>query len=622
MRGCVPCKHQNVAKQGNWMRCPSNMAASSSFLSVPNFETLRRVLDAFLKENHGVDLDADTDIDLDRTLFETMKDMRELHVDLSVEDLNRLTLRHTRALIVEALAPRPQPAGGSTTALPADRIIPVSSSSVHSATSAAEPGAGGFEQALAQQRAERSIGKERDEAPETQNPDEPVKVVPLTDDEFKRRLDALEDQRQAQAQEQAQVPTASNAAQGACAPEEPLTMSASDDPCPPATLAPPDVPVTTAMATLPKTRYLVINSGDRDWINQPSRFKYRVKFTQTSSDIRRVPFYANNPTVPHTATLSSPGVPNSVGWYDASGTRRPPYDPGAPPGELLGYEEIQVPMDEDANVQEKFRNVTCVSIGNVVVPMGAMRGANSAFAVHDFNMRYPYLLLRIDELDGGVVDGTDDAIRRAFCQLVFERAFETSSGRGYVVLKPAQDERREFTPMPLSTLPALTLSITTPRGDLVNASTDGEVVVKLEYEAFNRLYVKVVTQKWFEGDAYAVGDVVVMSAYTMFKLDADQDQEAVERVNAWANRRQGHVIAALGDANDDGFRRAFYVRAPGGVDVDNGAYTVDQEAVQQLELFNRANDLVASPANGHILNVSLQNSVSMAVTVVEKRAVL
>jgi hypothetical protein len=605
---------------------------ASSFLSVPNFETLRRVLDAFLKENHGVDLEADTDIDLDRTLFETMKDMRELHADLSVEDLNRLTLRHTRALIVEALAPRPQPAGGSSVNLPADRIIPVSSSAV--TASSMDSGGGGFEQALAQQRAERSIGKEEDASKAAVNPDEPVKVTALTDDEFQRRLDELEGLRQAQeAEDAANAPAAANAAEGECAPPDDggastqlAPPSAEEQPaCPLESLAPPLIPETTPIATtsmasiMPKTRYLVINSGDRDWINQPSRFKYRVKFTQTSSDIRRVPFYANNPTVPHTATLSSPGVPNSVGWYDASGVRRPPYDATSPPGELLGYEEIQVPIDEDANVQEKFRNVTCVSVSNVVVPMGAMRGANSAFAVHDFNMRYPYLLLRIDELDGGIIDGTDDAIRRAFCQLVFERAFETSSGRGYVVLKPAQEERRVFAPMPLSTLPALTMSITTPRGDLVNASSDGEVVVKLEYEAFNRLYVKVVTQKWFEGDAYAVGDVVLISAYTMFKLDADQDQEAVDRVNAWANRRQGHVIAALGDANDDGFRRAFYVRAPGGVDVDNGVYTVDQEAVQQLELFNRANDLTASPANGHILNVSLQNSVSITVTEQQQR---
>ena len=80
------------------------------------------------------------------------------------------------------------------------------------------------------------------------------------------------------------------------------------------------------------------------------------------------------------------------------------------------------------------------------------------------------LMLCLDGYD--VYDGTNEAIRDAFCKFVYQRHFKSANGRGYVVMQPMQDEIKEFHPTPLSSLNNLSLSIRRPNGTLVNDSRD------------------------------------------------------------------------------------------------------------------------------------------------------
>jgi hypothetical protein len=366
-----------------------------------------------------------------------------------------------------------------------------------------------------------------------------------------------------------------------------------------------------------KDRYVLINSINRDWISQQNRYRYKVKFNQTSQEVQRRPIYRNNRTVPHTTTIGSPGVPNTSGWYDNDGNYYAAYDPNDASLDIVGYEEIQIPIDSDANIQTNFKNIHAIQVTSVVLPMDIptrtnTTGPNKVDYIHNYDFQYPYVLLRLDEFDD-MYDGTDDTIRRAFCHLIYQKCYYSRNGRGYVILTPSQNEKKVFAPTSLPTMPSLHLSLLRPNGDLLNHSKDGLMITKLEYEAYNPRYIKVVTSKYFDKNEFYQADVVVIRQYVLFKLSASQNQSYIDRVNEFVNRSEGHEVMTIGDANDSGFYRSFYIQAPGIFNEDAGVFDVDNEMVRQLVLFNETYDLSGSPSNGFILNMSLQHSISIKI---------
>ena len=380
--------------------------------------------------------------------------------------------------------------------------------------------------------------------------------------------------------------------------------------------------------TMIQEKFILIHSLDRDWTQQTHRYRYKVKFVQSTQEIQKVPFYANNPTVPFTATMTTAGIPNTSGWYDQNNVPRSSYNAAAPRGELVGYEEIVYAADTNANVQERFKNIVSVQVTSVIVPMdigvttggtsitgivqatGAGASGTTPYFNNNFNFNYPYVLLHIDEFND-VYDGTGDIIRRAFCQLVVDRTYYSNNGRGYIILRPVQSEKKVFYPSALSTLPTLSLSLLKPNGDIINQSQDGYTILKLEHDGYNRFYIKVVTNKFFEKNEFYRGDVVQIRHFTLFKLTAGQDSSHIARFNQFINDPKGHSILEIGDANDNGFYRTFYIRAPGEFDASIGEFVIDEPALAQLQSFNTTFDLTNNPPNGYILNVSLQNSISM-----------
>ena len=381
--------------------------------------------------------------------------------------------------------------------------------------------------------------------------------------------------------------------------------------------------------TMIQEKFLLIHSLDRDWTQQTHRYRYKVKFVQSTQEIKKVPFYENNPTVPFTATMTTAGIPNTSGWYDQNNVAHPSYNAAAPRGEVVGYEEIVYAADTNANVQERFKNIVSVQVTSVIVPMdigvttggttitglvqatGVGASGTAPYFNNNFNFNYPYVLLQIDEFND-VYDGTDDVIRRAFCQLVVDRTYYSDNGRGYIILRPVQSEKKVFYPTALSTLPTLSMSLLKPNGDIINQSQDGYTILKLENDGYNRFYIKVVTNKFFEKNEFYRGDVVQIRHFTLFKLASSQDSTQITRFNQFINNPSGHSIMEIGDANDNGFYRTFYIRAPGAFDSTIGEFVVDEPMLAQLHRFNTAFDFdKQNLPNGYILNVSLQNSISM-----------
>lgn len=389
-------------------------------------------------------------------------------------------------------------------------------------------------------------------------------------------------------------------------------------------------------------RYLMINSADRNWLVDTLRYKYKVRFTNSGMPPLRVPIYENNPTVPFTMSESYNGIPNEMG-FKYNGTFYPAYNDALPKGETIGQEELTNLTERNAHITSNFTNIVSLRVTNVTVPTEII---NATIGITNINMQegtpfefaHPYVLLQIEELQN-VYEGTNESIRRSFCQLQYDRYFKTPNGRGYVILKPVQEERKTFRPAPLSSLPNMSISLIKPNGDLVNDSFDGLEIVDIRRD---NLYIRVTTHKFFKKDDIFVGDTIVFKKVQLFVTYSDssvivdgetlppQSDEYISKFNDFINRTKGHSVISVGDPTIGGMYNSFCVRGPLGVDYDTGllgetefgseAFRVMDElgnfarrvdfSLSQISSSDR-DSYTNSYRNGQLINLSLQNTISM-----------
>lgn len=382
-------------------------------------------------------------------------------------------------------------------------------------------------------------------------------------------------------------------------------------------------------------KYILINSYDRNWIADKFRYKYKVKFSYSSNEIVKIPFYENNPTVPYTKTEKTNGIKNDFGWVDKSGVFYNAYDVTQPltnnidtDGKMipLGYEDIEIVVDQDASMIGTFKDIYSISIKNVTIPTDIYQQfVNSSDGQHNYNynFNFPYILCNIDEFQD-VYDGTDDTIRKTFCQLQYDNFLQTPNGRGYIILKPVQNEVKIFYPNTLSSLPTLNLSLTKPNGELLNQSEDGQAIFNIS--VYQTYYLKITTKTYFDKNAFYKGDYVRIKNCNIYQINSDISNDHVSYFNTFINRKEGHVVYESGEPNENGYYNSFFINGPGVFDNVQGRFVVNQPVLNTLSQFNQylidneffqGNDetpsLSDSYENGYILNMSLQNSVSITV---------
>jgi hypothetical protein len=236
------------------------------------------------------------------------------------------------------------------------------------------------------------------------------------------------------------------------------------------------------------------------------------------------------------------------------------------------------------------RNVTQLQAARVIVPIADAQGSPDG-------LPFPYLVLTIDEIPGSVCDGTNDALRRAFCTLVFERTYRASSGRKYVVLQPTQAEFKRFDPNPISSLSRLSFTLSRPDGSAFDAGNDDAGVSAI---AADSQRTTVALSKYVRvPDDVAVGDLVCFRSFALAGTDG-----ASRRAESFVNRPEGHVITSV-TANPDGFANAFEVAPPGAVDRSVGSFSADAEVATALSGG-------AGVANGgRVVNRSLQTTITL-----------
>ena len=650
------------------------------FISLKNMKQLIEIMQNFFKDNYEFDLRVDSE--LKRLMLQAMNDTESKHKDLSIKEKNRMLLHVMRDVVIKKF----QLGTNANPTVPPAKLGRMRDPPLSLAEDASSLGS-------RLERLEQLRTENKERIPRFEDVHNALDETALNDDEFQRRLQAMQSEREqvdpsaaavqpsaaavqpsAAVQPRAAVQPSAAAVQPSAAAVQPSAVeqqmrgsSSIVTPSPTEGLddslgfykrniarndeiaeerAPPTYRQQITQSVPPRThieeRYLMINSADRNWLVDTLRYRYRVKFTNSGMPALRVPIHENNPTVPHTMTESYKGVANEWGfkyhgtWYGA-------YDDATPKGEIIGYEEMANLTERNAHISSDFKDVVSIRVTNLTVPTEIM---NATVGITNINLQegtpfefaHPYVLLQIDELQN-VYEGTNDAIRRSFCQLQYHRYFKTPNGRGYVILKPVQEERKVFRPTPLAGLPNMSISLIKPNGELVNDSFDGLEISDIRKD---NLYVKITTHKFFKKDDIFVGDTLIFKNVRIFSMFNDgslvvngetlpvQNEEYIGKFNEFVNRPKGHSVLSLGDATSGGMYNTFFVRGPLGVDYDTGllgeteagseAFTVMAElgnfaarldySLTQLSIAEK-DAYLHEYRNGQIINLSLQNTISM-----------
>ena len=304
-----------------------------------------------------------------------------------------------------------------------------------------------------------------------------------------------------------------------------------------------------------KVHYININSVDRDWTNNnsESRYKFQVKFNQNSD-------YQGSATIAH-----------------------------------------------------MYRNVVSVELVSAILPMDTHIEPFDT-RIYMGLARYPYLLLRIDELDN-VFRGTNNWVDKAFSTLLFDKAFHTNTlstdyiatagiinsspktsfqneyMRGFMKYNPAYFEKKKFYNNPLASLNRMSLSITDPRGNFVNKQKDVLNIAGIAYTdelgtinsagfdlfttkgwprslATTNKMIKIRTATYFSNRLFRIGDRIIIKNITFQAGAVGVDNS---RFLAFINRDGGHVIINLDieDTTNKSYIRQLYISPPGEMDDNN-----------------------------------------------------
>ena len=266
---------------------------------------------------------------------------------------------------------------------------------------------------------------------------------------------------------------------------------------------------------------------------------------------------------------------------------------------------------EGASISHQYKNVVSVELVSAILPIDTTINTFDT-RIYAGIMKYPYLLLRIDELDN-VFKGTNNWTDRAFSTLLFDKVYHTNtlsndyvSGattsivnsnpktgftpeymRGFMKFNPAYFEKKKFYNNPLANLSRMSISITDPRGNFINSQSDvlslsnigftsnlSVIGSTLEISASNAFpyvnqsnykMIKLTSTSTFSNRLFRIGDNVLIKDFTSnVSLSAANNST----FNTFINRAEGHYIVNLDlESNVDGGNKSFiqnlYISPPG-----------------------------------------------------------
>lgn len=268
------------------------------------------------------------------------------------------------------------------------------------------------------------------------------------------------------------------------------------------------------------------------------------------------------------------------------------------------------------NALVNYRNIVQLQFTSLIIPL-EIKESRSITNIpkmhyqHGFDFAYPYLMLSVPELDN-VYEGM---MVKAQTLFIYDTNYCSVNGRGYLILKPMQEETLEYHPTPLGSLPKMTLNIMKPNGMLFNQSKDSHTVQMVVYEAFNSTYLKVVLTRYFDKNEFYQGDTIMIRGYTITpSAGSTVNASFYDKINQFINRPEGHEVLEIGQPNEYGFYKNFSIQAFGVFDNTLGRFVPDTASIASITEFNETCGLLSENyQNGSVLNASLQPIVSMKI---------
>lgn len=592
----------------------------TNFLTVENMVECISVFVDHMQAKYTIDVNRlITAQELREMFLDEMEGVRDEFSDsnLPVRTLNNYTMNKVKQRI-QKLVNKPQPARSSqqVKALERDQVIYGDRRVVYADSINRPVYSGGRPDSQAQLATLDALVNARDveaglkAARSVPDPCKPVSESALTEDDFFQRLKKIEDERESIAVAAAQATPPTTDAVDALANRFAVEASSKSK----------------IQDTDPKAVIQPMTNG----VPQPLR-------KRVSSSLSTLGTLSNAQTVAN--------IPNSTNIPNMAAEPPAPFQVPRPLKQVVTTRYLSISgADRDWSLQRNRYNfsvqlgglkensardapkdVVSVAITCVVLPMEAVQPRITAGSPimptarknANLPMSYPYLVVRISEL-GSAYDGTNAVVRDCMAKLTYDTSYSSASGRGFLILKPMQDEERIFAPTPLASLSRVTIQVLKPNGAIFSNSIDNYEVVKIEHEPFNPHLVKLVLDKFFDANEFSPGDNIVVSGMHFTRTDAP-----LSRVEAFVNRVEGHEVVELGDANDAGYYRTLYVLAPGTLDQDIGRVVHDTGALSALNEYNGA--LMSIPStgaetNGKMINSTLQTVFAMKIKVLEPRS--
>jgi len=257
---------------------------------------------------------------------------------------------------------------------------------------------------------------------------------------------------------------------------------------------------------------------------------------------------------------------------------------------------------EGAAISQLYRNIVSVELVTAILPMDTTINTFDT-RIYGGLMKYPYLLLRIDELDG-VFRGTNNWTDRAFSTLLFDKVYFTNtlstdyiSGttnatafasivnnsantpkttfapeylRGFMKFNPAYFEKKKFYNNPLASLNKMTITITDPRGNPFNTQSDVltiqtmaftdaltgadltalaatvEITPTLAFPYANQgifKMIEITSASKFSNRLFRIGDRILFKDFATVPGGGGSANNSI--FNSFINRVEGHIIINL-----------------------------------------------------------------------------
>jgi len=533
------------------------------FLKIQNFQACNSAFKKWMWDNFQVTVDEVTDIDCDKSLFAVMKNVKNEFVgdsDMSVKDLNNISLNKLQDIYVARLNLSKKKA--PPTSLDRDASLygnrPVTSSMVPLPTNTTNRDEDDVNKQLELMMASRGGGGS-DVVPSVPIPSNaPTIETAIPEDTFEKLLSTARDE-YSQLKNNIEI-------------QRPL---------------------------IPENTQILYQTPHDHRVNDivPAFSPYQVQETLSGQS-----------TNMQNALIQSPVKRHEVFKYAVIN--------GFDKDWKIAPKRYNFSIDL-SDFSNKYKNVTFLQFPKLIIPNEIIESRtliNQPKFVYnnDQKLAYPYLLLKVDEISD-LCDGVSKQIQNSFAQMIHYDSYRCPNGRGYIILEPAQNERKVYGPQNLATLQRLTFSIQKPNGTLFNNAIDDYNIVKVEYQCYNSLYLQVVLDKFFDKNEFYIGDTINISNYTVYKPPSagpELQQQDFNGIMDFVNRPEGHEIIQLGDANDNGFYKTFHILAPGSLDQTVGKLTVNKAQVDALREYN----IVTIPkVNGCLINISLQITLSMTI---------